>query len=61
MPANGRWDLTRRVTYILLTWRILRAPNNASRWQMEFNWALKGSMPKLGMRGAEVLLPHTLS
>jgi len=33
MPANCRWDLT----LILLTWRIWWAPNNASRWQMEFN------------------------
>jgi len=29
------------LTLILLTWRIWRAPNNASRWQVEFNWAFK--------------------
>ena len=29
---------------ILLTWRIWWAPNNASRWQMEFNSAFKGLM-----------------
>jgi hypothetical protein len=42
MPADGRWDLTRRLTLILLTWRIWRAPNNASRWQMGFNWVFTG-------------------
>jgi hypothetical protein len=31
-----------RLTLILLTWRIWWAPNNASRWQMEFNSACKG-------------------
>ena len=30
------------LTLILLTWRIWRAPNSASRWQMGFNSALKG-------------------
>jgi hypothetical protein len=30
------------LTPILLTWRIWWAPNNASRWQMGFNWAFKG-------------------
>jgi hypothetical protein len=30
------------LTLILLTWRIGRAPNNASRWQMGFNLAFKG-------------------
>ena len=29
------------LTLILLTWRIWWAPNNASRWQMGFNSALK--------------------
>jgi len=29
------------LTHILLTWRIWRAPNNASRWQMGFNSAFK--------------------
>jgi hypothetical protein len=23
-------------------WRIWRAPNNARKWQMGFNWAFKG-------------------
>jgi len=30
------------LTLILLTWKIWRAPNNASRWQMGFNSAFKG-------------------
>ena len=30
------------LTLILLTWRIWRAPNNASRWQMGFNSVFKG-------------------
>jgi hypothetical protein len=30
------------LTLILLTWRIWWAPNNASRWQLEFNSAFKG-------------------
>ena len=30
------------LTLTLLTWRIRWAPNNASRWQMGFNWAFKG-------------------
>ena len=30
------------LTLILLTWRIWRASNNASRWRMRFNLALKG-------------------
>jgi len=30
------------LTFILLTWRIWWAPNNASRWQMGFNLAFKG-------------------
>ena len=32
------------LTLILLTWRIWRAPNNASKWQMGFNSAFKGLM-----------------
>jgi len=32
----------RTLTLILLTWRIWRAPNNARRWQMGFNSAVKG-------------------
>ena len=31
-----------RLTLILLTWRIGRAPKNASKWQMLFNSAFKG-------------------
>ena len=30
------------LTLILLTWRIWWACNNASKWQMVFNWAFKG-------------------
>ena len=30
------------LTLTLLTWRIWWAPNNASRWQVGFNWAFKG-------------------
>jgi hypothetical protein len=30
------------LTLILLTWRIVWAPNNASRWQMGFNSVFKG-------------------
>ena len=30
------------LTLILLTWRIWRVPNNASRWQMGFNLVFKG-------------------
>ena len=30
------------LTPILLTWKILWAPNNAGRWQKGFNWAFKG-------------------
>ena len=30
------------LTLILLTWKIRWAPNNASKWQMGFNSALKG-------------------
>jgi len=30
------------LTLILLTCRIWWDPNNASRWQMGFNWAFKG-------------------
>jgi hypothetical protein len=35
------------LTLILLTWRIWWAPNNASKWQMEFNSAFKGLICKL--------------
>jgi hypothetical protein len=30
------------LTLILLTWRIWKAPNNASKWQMGFNSEFKG-------------------
>jgi hypothetical protein len=30
------------LTLYMLTWRIWRAPNNASKWQMGFNSAFKG-------------------
>jgi len=30
------------LTLILLTWRKWWTPNNASKWQMEFNSAFKG-------------------
>ena len=38
-----------KLTLILLTWRIWRAPNNASKWQMGFNSEFQGlseSCPK---------------
>ena len=31
-----------RLTLILLTWTIWRAPTNASKWRMGFNSAFKG-------------------
>ena len=34
------------LTLILLTWRIWRAPNNASKWKVEFNSAFKGLILK---------------
>jgi len=39
MPADGKWDLARRLTLTLLMWRIWWVPNNVSRWQMGFNAA----------------------
>jgi hypothetical protein len=33
------------LTLILLMWRIWRAPNNASKWQMGFNLAFEGLKP----------------
>jgi len=30
------------LTHILLTWRLLWAPNNASKWQIGLNLAFKG-------------------
>jgi len=35
-------DFHSSLTLILLMWRIGRAPNNASRWQVGFNSAFKG-------------------
>jgi hypothetical protein len=37
-----RWTMWIGLTLILLTWRIWRAPNNASKWQIGFNSAFKG-------------------
>ena len=37
-----RKELLSILTLILLTWRIWRAPNNASKWQMGFNSAFRG-------------------
>ena len=42
MLANGGWDLIQRLTLILLTCTIWRAPTNASKWRMGFNSAFKG-------------------
>ena len=42
MLANGGWDLIQRLTLILLTWTIWRAPTNASKWRMGFNSVFKG-------------------
>jgi hypothetical protein len=38
----ARTALYQPLTLILLTWRIWWAPNNASKWQMGFNWRLEG-------------------
>jgi len=38
------------LTLTLLKWRIWRAPNNASRWQMGFNLACKGFKLEPGIR-----------
>jgi len=35
---------------ILLTWRIWWAPNNASSWQMGFNWTFKELISALALR-----------
>ena len=37
-----RWVVPDTLTLILPMWRIWWAPNNASRWQIGFNWAFKG-------------------
>jgi hypothetical protein len=45
-----------KLTLILLTWRIWRAPNNGSKWQMGFNLAFKGLKPNpfIGQRGGQI-------
>jgi len=40
--SNAFADGRLRLTLILLTWRMWRAPNNAGKWQMGFNSAFKG-------------------
>ena len=42
LAARCRCVKYTRLTLILLTWRIWWASNNASKWQMGFNWAFKG-------------------
>ena len=39
----------RRLTLILLTWTIWRAPTNASKWRMGFNSAFKGLNPSTSL------------
>jgi len=40
---NTLWNiLVQSLTHIPLTWKIWRAPNNASRWLMGFNSVFKG-------------------
>jgi len=45
-PSYNKMFVINPLTLIQLTWRIWWAPNNASRWQMGFNSALKGSKTK---------------
>ena len=52
MLANGGWDLIQRLTLILLTWTIWRAPTNASKWRMGFNSAFKGLTEHLSFQSA---------
>jgi len=43
--GRDRWQaVVNALTLTLLTWRIWRVPNNASKWQMGFNSAFKGLM-----------------
>jgi len=42
LPLRTSKVLIAKLTLILLTWKIWLAPNNANRWQMEFNSAFKG-------------------
>jgi hypothetical protein len=44
------------LTLILLTWRIGWAPNNASKWQVEFNLAFKGLIAWRAFLALHVLL-----
>jgi len=41
-PRAATYSIPLVLTLILLTWRIWRAHNNASKWQMRFNSAFKG-------------------
>ena len=41
----------RKLTLILLTWRIWRVRNNANKWQMGFNSAFKGLNSALKFHG----------
>jgi len=42
---HGQGHCTRKLTLILLTWRMWWARNNASKWQVGFNLAFKGLKP----------------
>ena len=42
-PVNHKLHVLYLLTLILLKWRIWWAPNNASKWQMGFNSAFKGT------------------
>ena len=39
---SGTFFFFKSLTLTLLMWRIWWAPNNASRWQMGFNWVFTG-------------------
>ena len=58
-------EVSRKLTLNSLTWKIWRAPNNASRWQMGFNSAfkvLKGkAVPLEAWTGPEVSRKLTLN
>jgi hypothetical protein len=41
-PGPDEYTQHTRLTLILLTWTIWRAPTNASKWRMGFNSAFKG-------------------